>query len=83
MKSENEKVKDFVDADTLRRRLENPTIRRAFLTLIAKKIGVNVEDLMNAEIRISEDPERRKEFECNGEEAWLKITASNEVHYYM
>ncbi len=81
MKNENEK--DFIDADTLRRRLENPTIRRAFLTLIAKKIGTNVEDLMNAEIRISEDPERRKEFECNGEEAWLKITTSNEVHYYM
>lgn len=38
---------------------------------------------MGAEIRISEAPERRKEFECNGEEAWLKITTSNEVHYYM
>ena len=81
MKSDNEK--DFIDADTLRRRLENPTIRKAFLTLIAKKIGANVEDLMGAEIRISEAPERRKEFECNGEEAQLKITTSNEVHYYM
>ena len=37
MKSDNEKY--FIDADTLRRRLENPTIRKAFLTLIAKKIG--------------------------------------------
>lgn len=46
MKSDNEK--DFIDADTLRRRLENPTIRKAFLTLIAKKIGANVEDLMDA-----------------------------------